>query len=89
MTIGKDVRRIDADAFIDCSSLTAVYIEDLAAWCSIELYNYEANPLYYAHDLYLNGALVEDLVIPEGITEIHDELFWSGSFSHVSLPDSL
>lgn len=26
------------------------------------------NPLHYAHNLYLNGELVTDLVIPEGVT---------------------
>lgn len=60
-----------------------VYISDLAAWCNIKMYEqYDngyieeqfANPLRNA-DLYLNGELVEELVIPDGVTSINNFAF--------------
>jgi len=67
-------------AFYGCSSLTAVHITDLAAWCKIEFavepYSRPySNPLSYAHNLYLNGEEVKDLIIPNSVTSIGDYAF--------------
>ena len=65
------------------SYLERVYISDLAAWCNIKMYEQFdngyieeqfANPLRNA-DLYLNGELVEELVIPDGVTSINNFAF--------------
>ena len=69
VTIPNSVTSIDSSAFWDCSSLTAVYISDLEAWCKID-FSYEANPLLYAHHLYLNGDEITKLVIPNSVTSI-------------------
>jgi hypothetical protein len=55
--------------------LTSVHITDLAAWCRISFDGRNANPLYYAENLYLNGTLVTDLVIPNDITSIRNHAF--------------
>ena len=57
-----------------CTALRAVYISDLAAWCGIRFetvgYGYpsesanQSNPLCKARNLYLNGRLLTDAVIP-------------------------
>ncbi len=72
ITIGKGLKSIASNAFYDCTSLKAVYIEDLANWCKITFNN---NPLYYAGNLYLNGELVTELVIPEGTTTVSSYSF--------------
>ena len=82
VTIPASVKSIGDGAFLGCDGLTAVHITDLAAWCRISFGGqYEedptANPLYHAHNLYLNGVLVEDMVIPDGITNIGDYAFYS------------
>ncbi|GEM_PF-3424428 len=66
---------IAGDAFSGCEKLEAVRISDLAAWCRLGFESGLSNPLYYAHNLYLNDELVTDIVIPEGIEEIKDYAF--------------
>ena len=74
VTIPKSVTTIGNNAFYDSYYITAVYITDLSAWCNIDIYNVYANPLRYG-DLYINGNLVTDLVIPNDITEIKKYAF--------------
>ena len=90
ITIPEGVTAIDINAFFLCSSLKDVYITDLAAWCSIAFGNEEANPLYQAENLYLNGELVETLEIPEGVTMIRQGLFRNAAcIRRVALPKGL
>ena len=60
--------------FIDCTNLTGVYISDLAAYCSLESEYY--SPLFYARNIYLNGELLVDLVVPDTVTKIGDYTFF-------------
>ena len=69
------IMEIGDQAFHDCTSMKGVYIIDIAAWCNIKFNGYYSNPLYYAHNLYLNGELVKGLVIPDSITAINDYAF--------------
>ena len=90
VSIGNCVTSIGAGVFKDCSGLTAVYISDLAAWCGINFGNFSANPLYYAHKLYLNGNLVKNLNIPEGVTRIGYCAFYGCSaITSVTIPGSV
>ena len=50
--------------------MKGVYITDLEKWCEFSFGDYSSNPLYYAHNLYLNNQLVTDLVIPDSVTSI-------------------
>ena len=73
LTFGKDnqLKTVGDYAFNGCTSLTAVYIEALQSWCKIDFSTYGySNPLMYAHNLYLNGELVTELVIPDDITYV-------------------
>ena len=76
VTIPTGVTSIGDGAFYNCSKLTSVHITDLAAWCGISFGDSSANPLYYAKNLYLNGTLVTDLVIPSSVTSIRDYAFY-------------
>ena len=90
VTIGSGVTSIGDSAFYDCPGLNAVYITDLAAWCAIDLDSYDSNPLYYAHNLYLNGELVTELVVPDGVTSIGDDAFQCCySLTSVIIPDGV
>ena len=90
VTIPEGVTYIGDSAFDSCSRLTSVNISDLSAWCRIDFGGYESNPLYYGHNLYLNGALVTDLVIPEDISEIKSYAFSGGScITSVTIPNSV
>ncbi len=90
ITIGNSVKSIGSAAFEDCSALTAVhYTGDEAGWCEIRFDDYEANPLYYAHNLYIDNTLVTDLVIPESVTEIKDYAFSGCSVTQVTIGNSV
>ncbi len=90
ITLPEGVTTIGEDAFDWCGSLKDVSITDLAAWCSIAFGNEEANPLYKAENLYLNGELVETLEIPEGVTMIRQGLFRNAAcIRRVALPKGL
>lgn len=70
VTIPNSVTTISANAFTDCNGLESVNISDLSAWCRIDFFNNTSNPLWFAGHLYLDGELITDLTIPDGITEI-------------------
>lgn len=75
ITISKSIREIEHLAFNGCEKLERVNIEDLAAWCEISFAESDANPLRYAKNLYLNGTLITELVIPEGVERIAPRAF--------------
>lgn len=80
---------IDKEAFWQCNSLTTVYINDLAKWCSMSFNGSEANPLKAAENLYVDGALVKDLVIPEGVEIISSVAFYCcPAITSVTIPSS-
>ena len=77
VTIPDSITSIGSFAFEYCSNLTSVNISDIAAWCNIPFVDNVSNPLCYAENLYLNGELVTDLVIPEGVTSIGSFAFYN------------
>lgn len=85
--IPASVTSIGSYAFSGCSASSAIYISDLAAWCSI---HFEDRLLQYIKNLYLNGELVTELIIPDGVTKISDYAFSNcNSLTSVTLPDGL
>ena len=90
VTIGIGVSCMMQDAFAGCTALTGVYISDLAAWCGIDFANAAANPLYHAGNLYLNGVLMQELVIPGSVNHISDYAFYGcTSLDTIWIPDSV
>ncbi len=80
--IPSSVKRIGSSAFLLCS-LNAVYITDLEAWLNIE----GAAPS--ASLLFLNDILVDDVVVPEGVTSIYSYRLSFNNIKTVKLPDSV
>ena len=92
VTIGKGVTRIGERAFYNCKALTCVYISDIAAWCQISFCDTDVsdNPLYYAHNLYVDGQLLKDLTIPASVNKIGDKAFYNcTNLLSVAIPNSV
>ncbi len=89
ITIPNSVTTIGNRAFYDCG-IKEVHISDLAAWCNISFEGSTANPLFYAQNLYLNGELVTDLVIPNSVTTIGNRAFYNYyGLTSITIPNSV
>ena len=73
--IPNSVTHIGKGAFNDCDGLTKVNISDIEAWCKIIFESDNSNPLYYAHNLYINNEIATNISVPNNITEIRDYAF--------------
>ena len=90
ITIPPTVTSIISKAFYQCSGLKIVNINDIAAWCNTSIDDSHANPLSYAKHLCLNGEEISDLVIPNGVTQIKNYVFYGcSSFTSVTIPASV
>ena len=83
ITVPKSLKSSDSSAFMMCKQLKRVNISDVGAWVNIDFalserqfdYDASSNPLCYDADLYLNGKIVKELVIPKGTTIIKESAF--------------
>lgn len=74
----------------------AVHIDDIEAWCNIYFESYYSNPLSYDYyyrrksNLYVNGELLTDLIIPNSITGVKDYAFGGcQSLTSVLIPEGI
>lgn len=89
ITLPSTLNYVENRAFYDCRALNSVYITDMEAWYNID-FSYLANPLSYGADLYLNGELVTQVVIPENTERINDYVFTGcDSITSITIPDSV
>ena len=89
IAIPSSVSSIGIEAFRGCSGLTRVDITDMDSWLNIDFdSSFYTNPLYCAHNLYLNGELVTEVTIPSG-SDIKDNAFAGcTSLTSIVLPET-
>lgn len=86
ISVPSTVTDVNSAAFAYNEKLTGVYITDIGAWCKIKFGDSDGNPLAWAHKLYLNGNLVNDLVLPDNVTSIGSFAFCGSDITGVSIP---
>ena len=70
------ITSIGQSAFFNCTKLLDVYYGGtLETWCDIMFGNITSNPCRYGANLYFNGTLVENVVIPESFSVVNDFAF--------------
>ena len=89
VTIPNSVTSIGYEAFYNCSGLTKAEFASIESLCNIS-FGDDANPLYYAKHLYINGQEVTDLVIPNTVTSIGNYAFrYCSGLTSVTIPNSV
>lgn len=85
IAIPSSIKKIAEYAF-EGTILNELHISDLSVYFNIDY----SGPLFRGGtDLYVNGELTTNLVIPEGITEIRDGQFAGSNFESVEIPNSV
>ncbi|MBO5212962.1 MAG: leucine-rich repeat protein [Clostridia bacterium] len=89
ITLPNTIKSTKDGAFRNCPLLKKVYFNGTAAeWCNISFGGFM--PLVNYADLYFNGELVRDLVIPDTITEIKRYAFAEcTSIKSITIPSSV
>ena len=98
VTIPSSVTSIGIDAFSGCTSLASVYYTGtLAQWVSIKFGMnffatkcFRSNPCSEGANLYIQGELLTNAVIPEGVTKIGAAAFAGcTSLTSLTIPESV
>lgn len=85
VSLPASLKAIELYAFENCINIENLYIEDVASWCATEI----RSPLC-AENIFLDGTLLTDLVVPSGVTSVAKNAFYScQSIKSVTLPDGL
>lgn len=84
IAIPDSVIRIDSEAFVGCWELKEVHITSIERWCNIEFNGRYSNPLNNSWEasygrnttnLYINGDVITELIIPGTVKTIKDDAF--------------
>lgn len=88
ITIPESVTLMGSGVLDDCDNLHEIHISDLAAWCNVEFG--ERGYISNGYILYLNGGIIDNMVIPEGLTSIKDYAFaYCYAIANVEIPNSV
>lgn len=81
--------------FKGCYSLTEIHLYDLSKWCQIQYASYVSNPLYKQGvvgggvKLFLNGEIVDTLLIPNDIDIVRKYTFYGYTWlKSIKFPES-
>ncbi|MBP5177154.1 MAG: leucine-rich repeat domain-containing protein, partial [Clostridia bacterium] len=86
--IGKDVKVIAENAFSAGANVKNLYFDgDLKDWLNITIENNNGNFLINTENFYVNGSLVENVVIPAEITTVSNNLGYCKNLKTVVIED--
>lgn len=75
ITLPSTIKTIERDAFLRCENLKKVNVNDIAAWCAVDIDGFFASPFNCGAVLYVNGSEVTSLTIPNGVSTIGEYQF--------------
>ena len=75
VSFAKTITFVGRAAFEGCTALNTVNANDIDTWASIYFEDVNANPLTYAHNLYINGILAENIVITDKAVIVNNAAF--------------
>lgn len=95
--IPESVQHIYSYAFDECKNLKEVHIENIAKWCDVVLEGLYSNPFLWGDAfLYEGENLIEELIIPNGVTSIgnpnwvqNQNFIRCGSIESIIFPKSM
>lgn len=91
ISFGNGIQSIGDLVFSDCYNLKRVDIDNLQGWCECDFTSIKSTPFPDADpDLYVNGSLVTNLVIPVGTSIIKKYAFtYCSSIESLHVPDTV
>lgn len=92
VTLPSTLDTIGYGAFEDCANIRRTNFNGTVAdWCDLGMADgWNSNPVYRSRNLYIDGAPVVNLVVPDGVTAIKPCAFAHlGTLRSVSLPEGL
>ncbi len=96
IVIPSSVTSIGEYAFEQCYKLKDIHITDIGSWCNIQFESEISNPLVAygfgvrTKNLYLKNEIITQLVIPDSVKFIGEELFMNcGNLTSVVIPNSV
>ena len=76
VTIGKGISDIYDSVFNNCHNVKNIfYLGTIKDWCNINFESHPFDSYKSGGNLYVGGQLVEDLIIPDGISKINEFAF--------------
>ena len=90
VNIPNSIRYIGYNAFEDCNSLRKAEFESPESLCKIRFESTFSNPLSFAHNLYINGKEIKDVIIPTTVDSIGFGAFSGGeNLISIEIPNSV
>ena len=102
ITLPTSLKHIYSDAFNGCIKLKKVHVESIRNWCNInfelgegispdlEWFTCKSNPVHLGADIFIDGSIVTEITIPEGVTEVKDNAFiMYKSLTKVTIPSTV
>ena len=94
ITIPKDIKIIEQNAFSNTEKLENVYFKgSISDWCNIEFENEKSNPMFYAENFYTYEAnqfkLVTSFKLPSNKTKINPFTFAGFEIDKLTIDDNL
>lgn len=89
VTMCDSPKTIDKDAFVGSKNISELHISDISEYLNSKFANSEANPMYYAKELHINGERVTSVEIPNGVTNIPICAFRGCGLTSVTFPASI